>query len=215
MVKSGRFKHFFVKVFHSAFEIVKIAVYIISTTQTCGVTVAQVILVHFVEVRILTGLPFFCPFSKIVSNPSKKHSVALANIDLPRNRVFFLPCSFLPLQKWDYSLFPRLPCASRPFGLRCSRTFGLRPPSNPYRSAIFLAAAMRQLFSTGPIGLIRLIPHFSSVDLPHHDRYHAGVIRVFRFVRRGILLWHYTFFPAIRPFFAKVSVNVFNWQSSR
>ena len=28
-------------------------------TQTCGVTVAQVILVHFVEVRILTGLPFF------------------------------------------------------------------------------------------------------------------------------------------------------------
>ena len=29
------------------------------TTQTCGVTVAQVILVHFVEVRILTGLPFF------------------------------------------------------------------------------------------------------------------------------------------------------------
>ncbi len=30
------------------------------TTQTCGVTVAQVILVHFVEVRILTGLPFFC-----------------------------------------------------------------------------------------------------------------------------------------------------------
>ena len=59
MVKSGRFKHFFVKVFHSAFEIVKITVYIISTTQTCGVTVAQVILVHFVEVRILTGLPFF------------------------------------------------------------------------------------------------------------------------------------------------------------
>lgn len=29
--------------------------------QSCGVTVAQVILVHFVEVRILTGLPFFCP----------------------------------------------------------------------------------------------------------------------------------------------------------
>ena len=69
MVKSGRFKHFFVKVFHSAFEIVKIMVYIISTTQTCGVTVAQVILVHFVEVRILTGLPFFCLFPKIVSNP--------------------------------------------------------------------------------------------------------------------------------------------------
>ena len=28
-------------------------------TQTYGVTVAQVILVHFVEVRILVGLPFF------------------------------------------------------------------------------------------------------------------------------------------------------------
>ena len=31
--------------------------------QSCGVTVAQVILVHFVEVRILTGLPFFLPTS--------------------------------------------------------------------------------------------------------------------------------------------------------
>ena len=30
-----------------------------SKTQSRGVTVAQVILVHFVEVRILTGLPFF------------------------------------------------------------------------------------------------------------------------------------------------------------
>ena len=29
-------------------------------TQSCGVMVAQVILVHFVEVRILAGLPFFC-----------------------------------------------------------------------------------------------------------------------------------------------------------
>ena len=28
--------------------------------QPRGVMVAQVILVHFVEVRILTGLPFFC-----------------------------------------------------------------------------------------------------------------------------------------------------------
>ena len=36
------------------------------TTQTCGVTVAQVILVHFVEVRILTGLPFFCPYSRVI-----------------------------------------------------------------------------------------------------------------------------------------------------
>ena len=34
--------------------------YIMVITQTCGVTVAQVILVHFVEVRILTGLPFLC-----------------------------------------------------------------------------------------------------------------------------------------------------------
>ena len=33
-------------------------------TQTYGVTVAQVILVHFVEVRILVGLPFFFAFKK-------------------------------------------------------------------------------------------------------------------------------------------------------
>ena len=30
-------------------------------SQSRGVTVAQVILVHFVEVRILAGLPFFLP----------------------------------------------------------------------------------------------------------------------------------------------------------
>lgn len=30
-------------------------------TQPYGVMVAQVILDHFVEVRILVGLPFFCP----------------------------------------------------------------------------------------------------------------------------------------------------------
>ena len=34
-------------------------------TQTYGVTVAQVILVHFVEVRILVGLPFFLSFSEM------------------------------------------------------------------------------------------------------------------------------------------------------
>ena len=33
----------------------------IAIMQPRGVMVAQVILVHFVEVRILTGLPFFCP----------------------------------------------------------------------------------------------------------------------------------------------------------
>ena len=32
-----------------------------SALQPRGVMVAQVILVHFVEVRILTGLPFFLP----------------------------------------------------------------------------------------------------------------------------------------------------------
>ena len=47
------------------------------TTQTCGVTVAQVILVHFVEVRILTGLPFFLPIFE--SNPCKKQGTALKN----------------------------------------------------------------------------------------------------------------------------------------
>ena len=35
--------------------------------QSCGVTVAQVILVHFVEVRILTGLPFFFALLKLLS----------------------------------------------------------------------------------------------------------------------------------------------------
>ena len=38
-------------------------------SQSRGVTVAQVILVHFVEVRILTGLPFL--FLNAVSNPAK------------------------------------------------------------------------------------------------------------------------------------------------
>ena len=37
-------------------------------SQSRGVTVAQVILVHFVEVRILTGLPFFCLFSGAVGD---------------------------------------------------------------------------------------------------------------------------------------------------
>ena len=36
-------------------------------TQTYGVTVAQVILVHFVEVRILVGLPFFLPHRGFVT----------------------------------------------------------------------------------------------------------------------------------------------------
>ena len=44
------------------------------TTQTCGVTVAQVILVHFVEVRILTGLPFFCP------KTGKQHGITQWNL---------------------------------------------------------------------------------------------------------------------------------------
>ena len=34
---------------------------------------------------------FFAFFQESVSNPCKKHSVAPANSDLPRNRVFFLP----------------------------------------------------------------------------------------------------------------------------
>ena len=47
-------------------------IYYMHTTQTCGVTVAQVILVHFVEVRILTGLPFF------FARTGKKHAVQAA-----------------------------------------------------------------------------------------------------------------------------------------
>ena len=40
--------------------------------QPRGVMVAQVILVHFVEVRILTGLPFFCPnFGQKKMKPEK------------------------------------------------------------------------------------------------------------------------------------------------
>ena len=43
-----------------AFQTMCVILY--NITQTYGVTVAQVILVHFVEVRILVGLPFFCLF---------------------------------------------------------------------------------------------------------------------------------------------------------
>lgn len=46
--------------------------------QSCGVTVAQVILVHFVEVRILTGLPFFFAHLKLLSSKRIFHPVRQA-----------------------------------------------------------------------------------------------------------------------------------------
>ena len=47
----------FFAAFLLAFQAMCVILY--NITQTYGVTVAQVILVHFVEVRILVGLPFF------------------------------------------------------------------------------------------------------------------------------------------------------------
>ena len=63
------------------------------TTQTCGVTVAQVILVHFVEVRILTGLPFFCL--------NFCHNLLILNAKLPLSRfaVFSAPHSQKPVNR--------------------------------------------------------------------------------------------------------------------
>ena len=49
----------FFAAFLLAFQAMCVILY--NITQTYGVTVAQVILVHFVEVRILVGLPFFLP----------------------------------------------------------------------------------------------------------------------------------------------------------
>ena len=42
-------------------------------SQSRGVTVAQVILVHFVEVRILTGLPFFLLFLPLLRFVTETH----------------------------------------------------------------------------------------------------------------------------------------------
>ena len=53
------FKRKIHKSFLPAFEKPQNGAILYLATQSCGVTVAQVILVHFVEVRILTGLPFF------------------------------------------------------------------------------------------------------------------------------------------------------------
>ena len=117
-----------------SFAFSQIHVILHNITQTYGVMVAQVILVHFVEVRILVGLPFFCP----VRNPCKKQLLTLANFDLPV-RSFSFCCGVFALAKTGLLTYWRLPCASRPCGLRCSRSFGLRPPSNPCRSAIFFA----------------------------------------------------------------------------
>ena len=51
-----------------AFQTMCVILY--NITQTYGVTVAQVILVHFVEVRILVGLPFFFASSTVYDKNS-------------------------------------------------------------------------------------------------------------------------------------------------
>ena len=59
--------------------------------QPRGVMVAQVILVHFVEVRILTGLPFFC-----LEKAKKVKTQVFSSRDVRRTslkrRQAFLPC---------------------------------------------------------------------------------------------------------------------------
>ena len=52
--------------------------YIMHCSQSRGVTVAQVILVHFVEVRILTGLPFFCLDSGCVHQKCARAGIFLS-----------------------------------------------------------------------------------------------------------------------------------------
>ena len=103
--------------------------YIIRCTQTYGVTVAQVILVHFVEVRILVGLPFFLSFFVALSvrNPCKKQLLTIAN-EFARQEFFFLRVVFCRSQKTGLLTFWRLLCASRPLGCdaRARSGFALR-----------------------------------------------------------------------------------------
>ena len=74
-------------------------------TQTYGVTVAQVILVHFVEVRILVGLPFFLSLNaRNVRNPRKKSNSVLENFIFPPEFFFFALFIFCGAKNVDYSL---------------------------------------------------------------------------------------------------------------
>ena len=66
--------------------------------QPRGVTVAQVILVHFVEVRILTGLPFFCPKfgqKKVKSQDFSSRAVRRSSL---KSRKAFLHIFTLPIE---------------------------------------------------------------------------------------------------------------------
>ena len=78
--------------------------------------------------RILDCLPFFCPAPRVILD--KKQATALKN-KFFCSSFFFLLCSFLPLQKWDYSLF-RGCLALLALRAVLLRLVGLRPPSNPY-----------------------------------------------------------------------------------
>ena len=54
-----------------------------------------------------------------------------------KNKLMCMRRYFLHLQKMGITHFPEVALRFSTCGLRCSRSFGLRPPSNPYRSAIF------------------------------------------------------------------------------
>jgi len=61
--------------------------------------------------RLRSLAPFFLPFFKNSEKSLQKASTCLEN-KFSRCCFFFLPCSFLRLQKWDYSLIWRLPSLS-------------------------------------------------------------------------------------------------------
>ena len=70
--------------------------------QSCGVMVAQVILVHFVEVRILAGLPFFMAERR----PRNVAPASLGGLDRggerqPRNVAPASPERFVPVSRFS------------------------------------------------------------------------------------------------------------------
>ena len=103
--------------------------WMIAIMQPRGVMVAQVILVHFVEVRILTGLPFF--YLKILN--CKQRVCWKTSFPHTLFSYSFATAWHSPRRK-DFLVW--LPCVTRPGGLALLR---LAIASNPYGAAIFFA----------------------------------------------------------------------------
>ena len=103
-----------IRFFKKKLAFCKICGILYDITQTYGVTVAQVILVHFVEVRILVGLPFFLSFFAVMaaSNPFKKRKLRAGKCNFPSG-VFIFEKSFFAAPKTGLLSVWRLPCASR------------------------------------------------------------------------------------------------------